>query len=220
MYRMMNRKITQIALAGLMLGAVAVLPACSLDSPTFYAQKKVEVVEDTRHIEAETSSLDAAALKAIAYEYDDHGEGALEVVVTYNPTSKSNTAMKASDNAARIAQGLRDNGVRNVKTEILPIHDDKPSLTQMSYTSFTAQAPEGCGDLDKIDDSSHENYRDYGLGCSTETYIARQIVRPKDLLGRDDIVDEEDGRKRGLVVESFKWAVQNEPMEADRASGD
>ena len=213
-----KHRIKQVVFAGVAVFAVFSLSACSLDSPTNLSQKKVEVIEDIRHIEAETSSFDDETLKAIAYHYNDHGEGNIDVVVTYNPASKSNTAMKATDNAAHISAILRSHQVGHVKTEILPVHDDGASMTLMSYTTYRAQAPSGCGDMDGIDDSSHENYRDYGLGCSTETYIARQVARPKDLLGRDGIVEEDDGRKRALVVEAFKWRVQNEPMEVDRAS--
>ena len=139
---MARRTILQITLAGMLLASAGSLTACStLDGPTALSQKKVEVVEETFRAEFETATLDAAGLSQLAEHYSNHGEGPADIVVTYNPKVAGNSAMKASDNVARIAAALRKQGVKNIKTEILPIHQSETSMTHISYVSYRAQAP-------------------------------------------------------------------------------
>lgn len=211
-----SHKLAKYYFTGMLIIAAIALSGCSFDSPTFYSQKKVEVSEEVRHIEAETTQLDKATLSAIATDYLEQGDGPLDIVVTYNPSARGNSAMMASDNAARISQTLGHMNVNNVNIEILPIHHASVSKTLISYTAYTAHAPQGCTDFAMIDDSAHENFRPYELGCSTETYLARQIARPQDLLGRDGDEGVEDGRKRANVVEAYKSRVQNETLNAER----
>ncbi len=218
MSQVKSRKITQVCFAGMLVMAAGSLSACSMDSPTFMAQKHVEVVEDVKHIEVETAQLDEETITAIGAEYLRRGDGPIDIVVTYNPAARGNTAMMATDNAARITSVLGRMNVRDVKTQILPIRDAEASQTLLSYTAYTARAPQGCGDMELVDDAAHENYREYGLGCSTETYLARQISRPQDLLGRDDVEVVEDGRKRANVVEAYKTRIQNEGLTTERPS--
>lgn len=201
---MARRTIFQITLAGMILASAGSLTACStLDGPTAFSQKKVEVVEETFRAEFDTAKLDASGLSQIADHYSNHGEGPVDIIVTYNPKATGNTAMRASDNAARIAAMLRKAGVKNVNTEILPIHQSETSMTIVSYLSYRAQAPEGCLLLETLDDSRNENFRKYQLGCSSESFIAQQVARPADLLGRAN-TEEAGARKHANTLDVYK----------------
>lgn len=214
----MSPKFAQFCFAGMMAVAAGSLAACSMSAPTFMSRKKIEVVEDVRHLNMETARLDKAALSDIAGEYLDHGDGPVHVTVTYDPAVRGNTAMMATDNAARISSSLRRLNVGDVEAEILPVHGQAASTTLISYTNYTARAPGGCANFDTLDDNDPGNYRDYELGCSTETYIARQVARPQDLLGREGNENLEDGRKWGNVVEYHKEQVRNQPLNGEQAS--
>lgn len=200
-------------LTGLLPVLLSLTAGCTLDSPTYYAQKKVEIVAQEQHYEMDAKKLDRQAARRIAADYARYGDGSVKITVTYDPKDSGNTAMMATDSAARIASLLRAEGVNAVESEILPVSGAGASTVLLSYDGYVARAPEGCDDFATIDDTAHENYRDYELGCSTETYIARQIARPKDLLGRDAITEETDARKRANAVEGYKWTVRNDILE-------
>lgn len=210
---MIGKKLTQVLAAGILAVSGASLTGCSLDTPTAFTQKKVEVIEDTRVLE-ETAILDEDALRVIADQYMSSGHGPIDITVTYNPASKTNTARKASEQAARVAQILKRNSVTDVETEILPVHNDQ-SLTVISYTYYTAQAPSGCGFLENISDEDLQDYKDYRIGCSTETYLAQQIARPKDLVGENEIEEDLDGRKQANVLGAYKVRLQNPRIRAE-----
>ncbi|PJB71909.1 MAG: hypothetical protein CO093_04110 [Alphaproteobacteria bacterium CG_4_9_14_3_um_filter_47_13] len=198
-------KVRHLMLTCFIISVVPFVASCTLDSPTYLSQKKVEVVETTQQFEMETAKLDNAALKQIAAHYAGHGDGAVDVTVTYNPKAADNSAMMASNQAARIASALRAQEIGTVRTEILPVYESGSSMAYLTYKAYRAQAPEGCNNLEQIDDSAHENFRDYKLGCSTESYIAQQIARPADLLGRANTSEEADARKRANAIEAYKW---------------
>lgn len=214
-----SRKITNIIFGGIVIAAATSLSACSLDAPSFATQKKVEVVQDVYQMELETAKLDETVLHGVAEHYLDQGAGPVAVTVTYDPASRGNTAMKATDNAARIASALRHLHVADVSTEILPVHGQDTSLALLSFTSYTARAPEDCGQMEAVDDTRLENYRDYELGCSMAGYFAQQVARPRDLLGGDEVTGEASARKRANVVEDYKARVRNPALQAERASG-
>ena len=212
-------KMSRFLLAGFFLAGLFSVTGCTLDAPTYMSQKKVEVTTRQERIEQETATLDDPALRQIAAYYADHGDGPVDIVVTYNPQSRDNTARHATDSAAHMASVLHKEGVRDVKTDILPIHASDKSVTYVKYMSYEAQAPEGCVGMEDINDIAHENYRDYQLGCSTETYLAKQIAKPKDLLGRTEVTEETDARKRANAVEAYKWTTGSQPLEAESTSG-
>ena len=67
--------------------------ACSFDRPSQIQNSRVEVVEVVEENQYETKKLDNYAIKALANDYVDAGDGEVEVTVTYDPKSKKNTAM-------------------------------------------------------------------------------------------------------------------------------
>ncbi len=210
-------KVLFVSLSLAMAGFVA---GCALDSPTAFSGKRAEVVQELYSTEIETGKLDEAILEGIARHYDSNGAGTVEVVVSYNPSSRNNSAMTATENASRIGRIFGKNGVHDIKTEILPIRNLEKSVSYFSFKSYRAQAPADCNVITDIDDSSHRNYDDYKLGCSTETYLAKQVAKPRDLLGRAGM-DDPDGRRLGNVVEwGYRTGDPKAPLEGEQASGD
>ncbi len=197
-------------------GLVLLLPACSMDVPTTLTHNKAQVIEEMYRAETATAELDNEKLKWVASDYRDKGAGPISVTVTYNPKSKDNTASRASGNAARIAAVLRKEGRTEVNTEILPIHNSDSSKTLLNYVSYRAEPPKGCNNFEDIDDTVHEDYRKYELGCSTESYLAQQVARPADLLGRGAVREELGARKHANNLEGYKWGANLiEPEEVE-----
>ena len=204
----------------LLLAAVAasamLLSACAdsvMDEPTALAEKRAEVHEGVFNQEFETSALTARnATLSTARHYRRYGHGPLEVTVTFNPASKSYTARSATEDAGRIARDFAANKVLDVKTDILPVGGEGPSKTMLHYGTHEARPPKDCQDAYNISDESADNFRDYKLGCTTETYIARQVDRPSDLLGRGGMAVETDGRRQAVIVGTYRSAPMG-PME-------
>jgi len=219
MARIQSGRILSLTMSGLMLAAIPMLSACSMETPTALSQKKVEVLEKSFHSEIETAAVDDAVMERISSSYKDSGRGVVAVMVTYNPAGHDgNTAMKATENAARIARGLGRHGIGQVETEVMPVVDSEKSFTHFNYSGYVAQAPEDCDVFEDIDDSVKESYRDYRLGCTTEAYVARQIARPADLLGQGGM-DDADGRRLGNVIAGGQRSGEpNEPLEGELAS--
>ena len=88
------------------------------------------------------------------------------------------------------------------------------------YDSYSALPPEDCGPMPGLesteDVSFDENYR---LGCSVDMLTARQIARPKDLLGREQQETTSDGRRGSNIVETYRTGTPNEPLEGESATG-
>ena len=180
--------------------------ACSYDAPSqLDGAARVEVFQTQEAQSYVTGDLNERALKSIAREMTTHSDSAVEVTVSYDPKSKSNTAMNATIEAGRIASSLRDNGVTMVETKVLPVANSwKTSRTFLTYTSVSAQAPSDCENLPGYDDPSDvgnsKQHQGYTYGCTVEAMIARQVAHPADLLGRDDNTKTDDARRAENVV--------------------
>lgn len=193
------------ALKTMMLGLMVVmLGACSEDflyEPTFQTTNKIQVKEETHQQIYDVAAIDDKVIADIQHRYSLHGEGTVDVVISYDPGSSYNTAVRAADEAAKMAALLQKKNIR-VKTGIMPIAG-KNSQALVSYTSYTAHAPEGCTSLNEMQDDNTRKFRDYKQGCTMNDFMARQIARPKDLLGRDDIAPA-DARRNANIVDGYR----------------
>ncbi len=214
-----GRKIN-ISLPVLLLcaGGLVALAGCSLDTPTDMAQKRVELVHNRYSQTYLTDQMDEAQMRAAADHYQHYGDGPVELIVTYNPQSRTNTAMKAASEAERMATDLRRAGVPDVEASILPVATGEDfSSSLIAYETVTAQAPEGCEAMGGLDGRQTESNSDYQFGCSVEMQVARQIARPRDLAGRPGL-DAADGRRQSNVVEPYKTGTPNEPIEGETST--
>jgi pilus biogenesis lipoprotein CpaD len=142
------------------------------------------------------------------------------MTVTYDPRSYRNTAMMASQEAARLSDRLRSMGVDQINANILPVNEqgDEARLL-VSYNAYTAHAPKGCTSMPGMSDRVIEDNENYKLGCGIETMIAKQVARPKDLLGQENTDTYTEGRSTSNIIEDYRYGAKNEPLDGESASG-
>ena len=186
--------------------ALLSLTACSIDSPSWVNQERVEVHQDVYTETFDTDLLDDAMLHALAVNHYRSGMGPMKVAVSYDPKSKTNTAAKAKDNAARIEAALRTNGVKDVRVTTTPAPMGSKSTTLISFDSVVAKPPEKCGLMPgyantptELPDSGNKPMG-YSMGCTVETLMAKQVSRPADLIGRPGFETRADGRRQAVVT--------------------
>lgn len=153
--------------------------------------------------------------------YRNHGEGTVDFTVLYDPTSRSNTAMDASQEASRIASLMRKNGMQDINANILPVNEMGPDANVLvTFTSYTASAPKDCGVMPGFKNTDISFNDEYKLGCTVETVFARQVARPKDLAGNANTGDTTDGRRAANIGDIYRSGAPNQPLEGQSASGD
>lgn len=198
--------------------AVCLLLSGCLAEPTKLSQNKVQVQQEKFTDNVAVASLNDAAIKGLADHYRRHGDGPLDLTVTYDPKSKSSGAMRASDEAARLAGSMRGYGINNVRANIVPVHNSGGDMRAlMSYMAYDALAPKDCSLMAGVDNRDISVEEDYKLGCSTETLFARQIARPKDLKGQGS-GDTTDGRRSANIVEGYRTGVPNDSLGGESAT--
>lgn len=206
----------------LLLGALsstALLPSCSLYEEGHLTENRVQVVEERFVEEVSLSAATPAYVVGLARHYEKHGDGPVDVSVTYDPKSHTNTAMNASQSADRLARALRAEGIRNVNADALPIQDNgDDSVLLVSYMSYHADAPKGCTTLSGFEATDISHDKDYRYGCTIETMLSKQVSRPRDLMGHGRIDPTSDGRRAGNIGEIYRSGVPNEPLEGQTAS--
>lgn len=210
-----------IFLKSILAAGVLFVGACEsiVHEPTHINQNRLQVQEEEFFEDIAISDLDDGYIMALSKHYSRHGDGGVDLTVTYDPRSKASTAMHASNEIARISEGLRKNGVAHVETNIMPVKGQgSEARALISYNSYSALAPQDCNLMPGLRDLNVDNDKDYNLGCSVETVFARQIARPKDLQGRAQNDPTSDGRRASNVVELYRTGAFNEPLEGETAS--
>jgi type IV pilus biogenesis protein CpaD/CtpE len=191
-------------LAAASVAALLAVSGCSMEYDTNIPQKRVRLESGPAYKTMPAAAVDEATLHDFAAEYLRFGDGPVELTVSYDPRSKTNTAMNASDHAARIGSRLRTLNVPQVSSSILPVNAlGEEAHVMMRYESTTAHAPEGCDYMGGLEGKATGAYMDYEYGCTTEMLLARQIARPKDLAGRDGM-SAGDGRRQALTVDGYR----------------
>ena len=182
--------------------------ACSIDEPTWVSSSRVEVHEEGFSDTFDTTSLDKGMLRAIGVNYYRYGNGPMDVTVSYNKNSGSNSQQRASSEAKRIESELKRNGVRNLRVGTAPNENTGDvSKTRISFPALTAKPPQDCGLMPGYVDAQTGTPEDaeggpkgYAMGCTIETMMAKQIARPGDLLGRPGFETNADARRQEAVI--------------------
>lgn len=196
------------------------LAGCSLSSPDHFSPSRMQVQEEKFSESVSVSQFDESKVAELAAHFAKHGEGPVELTVTYDPASRKATAMHARNEAERIAYLLRKNGVEQVKADILPVVDSGDEMKAMfSYTFYSALPPADCEMMPGVTGRAIEAQEDYRLGCTVDTLFARQIARPKDLNGQEMAADSvTDGRRASNIVDRYRTGTPNETLEGESAS--
>lgn len=187
--------------------------------PSHLSTQKIQVQEESFFEDVRVQQMDSAYVAALAGHYSRQGDGGVDLSVTYDPKSTKNTAMHAGQEVARISEAFRRNGVRDVSSTIIPVHgagDESRAL--VSYSAFSAKAPDDCTDMPGYSDRNLDTDADYKLGCTRDSLFVKQIARTKDLQGRDEANATSDGRRAANIVDGYRTGVPNEALEGESAS--
>jgi len=205
--------------AGWVCTALFSLSACSFDTPSnLNLSSPIEVYQDSFRTQDMTEAFTPGVMSQISSHYRSHGHGPLFVTVAYDPKSKTNNAARARDDAKRLAAGLKAEGVRQVAADILPVEESgDQSQTIIAYGTLEAAAPADCPTVINRDFAEMSMSKDYRLGCSIETYMTRQIARPRDLLG-NDVMDKGDGRRAHNVTDRYQSGEALPELKGEMAS--
>ena len=193
------------------------MTACSLREPDHFTRNKVQLIEERVTQDVSVAEFNDANILALANHYSRHGDGPLEVVVSYNPKSRSQGAMYAGQKAAEVAASLRAQGVENIDAHIMPVKDLSESKIMVSYLGYDALGPKDCELMPGLEHRKINANESYRMGCSVDTIFAKQIARPRDLLGQETSAST-DGRRSANQVELYRTGVPNEPLEGESAS--
>lgn len=205
----------------LLIGACAgMIGACSMREPGNVTLSKARVSSEKIYDEVMLSQADEGYFKALGNHYRKSGDGPVDVTVVYDPKSKTSTAMKANRDAARIVSNLNGEGVRDVRTNILPVmgHGDESEIL-ISYQAYTAQAPEKCTTMPGYKNNELNITEEYETGCTIETLLAKQIARPKDMAGQE-ADSTSDGRRAAVIVDGYRAGEPNDALEGLTTTGD
>lgn len=202
-----------------LLPLVLVLSACEMYAESAISERRVQVREEKLTDHVATSRATDGYVAGVAHQYSQSGSGPMDLTITYDPQSKSNTAMHANDEAVRLSQAFRKQGVKDVVTSILPVREQGSESTLIvSYTSYQAAPPANCGVMTGFDGPVLEHDPSYKLGCTVDTVFARQIANPSDLLGDAEAPAYSDGRPGINVIEYQRAGVFNKPLKGETAT--
>ena len=204
---------------GVAFVSLTMLAGCNLYTQSYATQNRVQVSEENVTHDVLLFDADDAFIGTLARHFTKHGGGAMDLMVTYDPKSRSNTAMHATNKAADIVAALRDYGVVDIDAGVLPVKaQGSNSRLLISYNSFNAHAPKGCENTMPGMNGYIESDKDYKLGCSIETMLARQVAKPSHLLGRGAVGGNTDGRSATNIVDGYRSGAQNVSLEGESAS--
>lgn len=190
----------------LALAAISALSlgGCTMDMPSRMTPNRIQIVTENHSQTYMVSDLTAVQFDEMADHYSRYGSGQAEIIVGYDPRSKKNTAMTATDNLHRVSDELSKRGVKNIKGSIQALEGSGDQAAMIiGYTSVTAQPPEDCRMMQGYEVSQAAIDPDYEMGCSVETFVSRQVAHPADLAGRAPDTDA-DGRRTGIMVEPYR----------------
>lgn len=211
----MVRSIRAVLVLAVAASGAFALVACDLDQKTYLAPNRAQVEQSRYDAEVPVGGIDDNFYKALAQEYKTNGGGQLYMTFVYNPESGGSSAMTATELAGRASRALRQNGVSDAKVDIMPVVDSKHSgKVLISYTRYAASAPKDCKTMPGLEDTKVELGWDYQYGCSIEGQIAKQIARPRDLMGNDTSPDTSSGRRAAATSGNHEAGVPNEKLDA------
>lgn len=207
-----------LTLALLSLGALFTVTACDLTEASALTDSRAQVREDRFSDSFNLGRVDAAYIDSIADRYTRNGDGPLRLTVAYDPQSKTNTAMTASQALASLSGQLKRAGVNTIEGGIVPVRGGgDEARVLVTFDSYSAAAPD-CAVMSGMESRDLNVDEDYKLGCTTETVIARQIARPKDLKGNGSTDILTDGRRSSNTIEGYRTGTPNEKLGGESSS--
>src|SRR5688572_7926413 len=144
----MKTKFLDIMFVFMGVAVLISLCSCEMYQAPYTSPNRMQVVEGDFFEQVAVAQASESYLQEIAAGYERHGNGPMDVTVTYDPSSKSNTAMRAGNAASRIGNTLHRNGVHDVNVSTMPVHaQGNASDVLIAYNSYVAQGPKDCRDM-------------------------------------------------------------------------
>lgn len=212
-----------IALFTVLIVSGLVLQGCSrkMYEEGNLTENRIQVEETQFSEKMNVADFDQTFARGLGHYYRQSGDGTVDFTVLYDPKSHHNTAMHASQEASRIATLMREEGISDVNANILPVNElGSEAQVLVSFASYSAHGPKDCGSMPGYKNTDIGFQEDYKLGCTVESVFARQVARPKDLLGNDDAGVTTDGRRAANIGEIYRSGAPNQPLEGQSASGE
>ncbi len=193
---------------------------CTLDTPTKVSQERIQVEHERFAEDHEVANFSQGQVVALAQHYEKHGEGPMELTVTYDPQSSTATAKRATDDAARLVNALRKEGIFDVEANILPVKNSAVNKVMVAYDGYNALAPADCQLIAGLADRTVDADEDFELGCSIDTLFAQQIEKPSDLKGKGWSERYSDGRRASNLTEDYRSGRLNPDLKGKTATGE
>jgi type IV pilus biogenesis protein CpaD/CtpE len=216
----MSMRVNKIFVGRIFYMALALfLPACDMYEEGHLTPHRLQVHEEKFVFDAAVAELDQSYIAALGRDYESRGGGPIELTVTYDPHSRRNSAMRAGETAARLANAFRAEGMKDIRTNILPVLDQgEMARAFVTFAAYTAAPPPGCSVMPGLEDMKVDHDPEYKIGCTVETQLSRQIARPRDLAGQAQNGPETDGRRAGNIVDVYRTGIPNQPLKGETAS--
>lgn len=212
-----NRKTALIVLPALALSLF--LGACEMYEEGHLTTSGMQVAESRFSQQLAVSEINAAYLDDLGARYSKYGDGPVELVVAYNPQSRSATAMQAGTALARLRSQFTSYGMTKIDGSILPVPGQGDDLHALvGFSTYTASAPDDCTFMGGYENTTVELSKEYKIGCTLQDQYAKQ-TRPKDLLGQGLEDHTSDGRRASNTVELYRTGAPNEKLGGESASG-
>lgn len=172
---------------------------------------RAQVAQEQYYQKLDVSELHSLSTAQLADHAMRYGDGHVRLVGFVDPKTGGAVRARVTDFAA----ALRREGLR-VQTEFLPMKDQ--STLAVTYNYMVARGPRDCEPMAGYSHTDIGNNRNYKMGCTVETLIARQVANPRDLLGQSYDTIESDGRSAANIVNTYRSGAQNEPLGGFTAS--
>lgn len=207
-----------VSLSGTLL-FVLVLAACEVSTPSRVHIGKI-IIQDQMVAEAVTARpLDQGRINVLSDNFMRRGKGQIVLNVPYlseDAVSKE-MAERASDS---YKTAFEKRGISRVSVVMVPVAEGKyTDKIVVTYNSLAAVPSKDCHDFpgrQGADDMEAVNQ--YQFGCGVQTGLSKMIANPSDLMGHGGIQNN-DSRRSGTVIETYKAGTPNSQMKGYSASG-
>jgi type IV pilus biogenesis protein CpaD/CtpE len=207
-----------ISLAGALVAGLA-LSACDVTTPSQLTTGKIRIKDQVVTQTLDAGRIDPARLNVIADDFTQKAtQGKMTLTVSYlSGDARREGVARSQGNAYKKA--LQQRGVADISVATVPIADKQyAGKVVVTYRAQSALPPQGCKTIPGYQGADDMDAADqYQFGCNTRTAVSRMIADPSDLLGKGGTQDN-DSRRSGAVVETYKSGKPNPPMKGFQAS--
>lgn len=204
-------KSVMIVMVGMMLSACsskAHYQNINLETPAQKLDSKMQMSKTTVQKSWPVDLNAARMIKNLAKDYTNHGTGDVHVMVTYDGTLDEKTQQDNRNDAAFIAQSIRqsfaDEGVNTVEVRVAPVPEARAGVAVVSYDALIVQLPEECRGKSLLHVKGHMDVaQDYHFGCDNKNLMARMVANKKDMLGKSEMSPASSARL-GTAIETYQ----------------